>query len=204
MHRRLIASFCAAAAAASVSLLPSLALADDWGSNPCNSDDAQGAVITYLTGNASAATVGHFNFLTTKTSTFTFGSPFSAFVVPTQPTVAVSLPFTASKTATFTITGNPVGGTHPSVRMIVCEYWRMKDDPPNQSWANFRSVALQAVKRMDSIFTPAAAGTTKSLDLSPTPPAANVAANSRVLLVLMKSRGTAQAMKLDLNVDFKK
>lgn len=203
MHRRTLVPLFAAAAAAAVSLLPSLALADDWASNPCNSDDAQGAVITYLTGNASAATVGNFNFVTTKASTFTFGHPFSAFVLANQPTVAVSIPYTASKTATFTITAHPVGGTRPSVRMLVCEYWRTKDDPPNQSWSNFRSVSLFATKLMDNLIAPTEAGVTKKLDLSPKAPP-QVDAQSRVLLVLMRSRGTAQAMKLDLDVEFKK
>lgn len=203
MHRRTLAPLFAAAAAAAVSLLPSLALAEDWASNPCNSDDAQGAVITYLTGNPSAATVGNFNFVTTKASTFTFGHPFSAFVLATQPTVAVSIPYTASKTATFTITAHPVAGTRPSVRMLVCEYWRMKDDPPNQSWSNFRSVSLFATKLMDNLIAPTDAGVTKKLDLSPKAPP-KVDAQSRVLLVLMRSRGTAQAMKLDLDVEFKK
>jgi hypothetical protein len=194
----------AAAAAAAVSLLPSLAFADDQASNPCNSDDAQGAVITYLTGNASAATVGNFSFVTTKASTFSFGHPFSAFVLANQPTVAVSIPYTASKTATFTITAHPVGGTHPSVQMLVCEYWRRKDDLPNQSWSNFRSVSLFANKLMDTLIKPTEAGVTKQLDLSPKPPTTQLDTQSRVLLVLMRSRGTAQAMKLDLDVNFKK
>jgi hypothetical protein len=203
MPRRALAPLFAAAAAAAVSLLPSLAFAED-ASNPCNSDDAQGAVITYLTGNASAATVGNFTFVTTKASTFTFGHPFSAFVLATQPTAAVSIPYTASKTATFTITAHPVSGTHPSVRMLVCEYWRRTDDPPNQSWSSFRSVALYASKLMDNLITPTAAGVTKRLDLSPTPPSPRVDTSSRVLLVLMRSRGNAEAMKLDLDVNFKK
>ncbi len=204
MHRRTLVPLFAAAAAAAVSLLPSLAFAEDYASNPCNSDDAQGAVITYLTGNASAATVGNFNFVTTKASTFTFGRPFSALVVAAQPTAAVSIPYTASKTATFTITAHPIGGTRPSVRMLVCEYWRRTDNPPNQSWSNFRSVALYANKLMDTLIAPTEAGVTKKLDLSPKPPSPQVDTSSRVLLVLMRSRGTAQAMKLDLDVNFKK
>jgi hypothetical protein len=203
MHRRPLVPLFTAAAAAAFCLLPSLAFAEDT-SNPCNSDDAQGAVITYLTGNPSAATVGSFNFVTTKASTFTFGHPFSAFVLATQPTAAVSIPFTASKAATFTVTAHPVGGTHPSVRMLVCEYWRRSDDLPNQSWSNFRSVALYANKLMDNLIAPTESGVTKKLDLSPTPPSPKVDTSSRVLLVLMRSRGNAQAMKLDLDVQFRK
>ncbi|MEP7122378.1 MAG: hypothetical protein ABJE95_15760 [Byssovorax sp.] len=204
MNRRaLVPLFAAMAAAAAVSLLPSPALADDWASNPCNSDDAQGAVITYLTGRTDT-TAASFNFVTSKASTFTFGHPFSAFVVATQPTVAVSIPYTASKAATFTITAHPVGGTHPSVMMLVCEYWRNKDDPPNQSWSSFRSVSLVASKLLDTLITPTEAGTTKKLDLSPKPPSSKLDTQSRVLLVLMRSRGAAQAMKLDLDVEFKK
>jgi hypothetical protein len=57
---------------------------------------------------------------------------------------------------------------------------------------------------MDNLIAPTESGVTKKLDLSPTPPSTKLDASSRVLLVLMRSRGNAQAMKLDLDVQLKK